>query len=57
MVSTWKNIMGSPSVLEFFKMHLTVECKIVKLSDRISVYVGVIYEYNTWGEVKEHILC
>ena len=57
MVSTWINIMGSSSVLEFFKMHLMVECKIVKLSDRISVYVGVIYKYNTWGEVKEHILC
>lgn len=55
MVSTWINIMGSSSVLEFFKMHLMVECKIVKLSDRISVYVGVIY--NTRGEEKEHILC
>lgn len=57
MVSTWLNIMDSSSVLEFFKMHLMVESKIVKLSDRISVYVWVIYKYNTRGEVKEHILC
>lgn len=57
MVSTWVNIIDSSSLLQFFKIHLTVEVKIITLSDGISMYVGVINKYNTKGEIKQHILC
>lgn len=55
MVSTGVNIIDASSLLEFFKIPLMVEWKMITLSGGISVYLWVIYnKYNTRGEVKEH---